>query len=347
MAASPARYRLALAFLALALLVVALALPRPAGAAATASAGCTKATNIEAIVDDSGSMAITDPDKLRVQAMDLLIDSLGPSTTLGAVEFGSGLEAIPGVYEGTPPAETLFPPEAVGPSATAMQAALKAHVNADNGATDYNGAFAKADADNPTAQARIFLTDGGHDEGEYKEAHLAHNVPTYVIGFGSGLGSAKDKARLKKIAADTGGQVYELDDASELQAVANAVASALTCQTPPQSFHDDLSKGDSAAHAVTIGAATKAVRVVLSWASPQSRFALKGLTLVRGKQVLAAARPHRPRKLKVTTKATSKTFAIYEVHGLSRGKLRFQVRAAKVAGGSARVITQVSQRAHR
>src|ERR1700761_6581058 len=63
---------------------------------ATGSAGCTAVTNVEAIIDDSGSMEFTDPNKLRVQAMDLLIKTLPSSTTLGAGEFGAGEEAIPG-----------------------------------------------------------------------------------------------------------------------------------------------------------------------------------------------------------------------------------------------------------
>src|SRR4051794_16758441 len=39
---------------------------------------CNPATNIEAIVDDSGSMVASDPNRLRVQAMDLLIKALSP-----------------------------------------------------------------------------------------------------------------------------------------------------------------------------------------------------------------------------------------------------------------------------
>ena len=182
--------RKAAAALILAGLLAAGALPAGAGAASTAtgSAGCTPVTNIEAIIDDSGSMEFTDPNRLRVQAMDLLIQTLPGSTTLGAVEFGSGLEAIPEFFEGTPAASTLFPPEPIGPNASAMEASLNENINADNGATDYNGAFAKADEDNPGSQARIFITDGGHDVGTYNEAHLAHNVPTYVIGTDIGTG---------------------------------------------------------------------------------------------------------------------------------------------------------------
>ena len=74
-----------------------------------------------------------------------------------------------------------------------MRSALDAAIQADNGATDYNGAFAQSDADNPGADARIFLTDGGHDVGTYNEGHLVHKVPTYVIGFGPGSPPAKTR----------------------------------------------------------------------------------------------------------------------------------------------------------
>ena len=113
--------------------------------------------------------------------MDLLIDTLPAKTQLGAVEFGSGIEH-PGSRN--PRGRHRLPARAGRAERGRDGSRAETNINADNGATDYNGAFAKADADNPTAQARIFLTDGGHDDGTYEEAHLAHNVPTYVIGFG-------------------------------------------------------------------------------------------------------------------------------------------------------------------
>lgn len=319
----------------------AAAAPTAAGAAR-----CTPATNVEAIVDDSGSMSFTDPNRLRVQAMDLLIQTLPPATTLGAVEFGSGIEAIPGLYEGEPAAMTLFPPEPIAANTAAMQEALKANINADDGATDYNGAFAKADADNPGAAARIFLTDGGHNEGTYNEAHLAHNVPTYVIGFSSGVGSSEDSARLKKIAGDTGGKVYELEDASQLQAVVNSIGAALTCQTPPRQFTDELSQGQSKAHTITVGPRTRALRVTLTWANPGDRFNLTGLRIKSRGRIVAAARPQKvpkPKKLKVTTTAKSSTFTVLKLTRLRPGTLHFAVKAAKVAGGTAKVTTQVGR----
>lgn len=331
-------------------LLLTMALIAAPGAAASplaSASACKPASNIEAIVDDSGSMSVTDPDKLRVQGMSLLIDDLSPNTQLGAVEFGSGLE-IPGIVS-QPAANTVFPPEPVGPNGSSMRSALEGAIKADNGATDYNAAFAKADADNPNSDARVFLTDGGHDVGTYNEAHLNHKVPTYVIGFGAGIAPGEDQARLKKIAKDTGGQYFPVKDTSQLQAAMNDIGAALTCQTPPRSFVDLLSQGQSKQHSIAIGAATKTLQITLTWANPQDKFKLTGLRLVGKNGLLAtASRQHRkPSKLKVTT-TTSSTFTIVRVSKLKKGTLRFGVKAAKVASGAkATLTTQVGQLKHR
>ncbi len=330
---------------AIALLVVGLIAAPGASAATISASSCKSASNIEAIIDDSGSMEITDPNKLRVQGMSLLIDDLAPSTQLGAVEFGSGIEAPPIIS--IPAANTVFPPEAVGANANAMRSALDAAIKADNGATDYNGAFAKSDADNPGADARVFLTDGGHDIGTYNEGHLNHKVPTYVIGFGAGIAPGPDQARLKKIAKDTGGKYFPVADTNELQAAMNSIGAALTCQTPPQQFTDLLKQGQSKVHKITVGAATKTLQITLTWASPLDKFKLNGLALV-GKHGLLAVASRKPGKLKVT-KTASSTFAIVKISGLRKGTLRFNVKAAKVASGApkATLTTQVGQSTHK
>jgi hypothetical protein len=331
-------WRVLLASMMVALLAAAvLAAPSGAAGGATALASCTPATNIEAIVDDSGSMAVTDENRLRVQAMDLLINTLPEKTQLGAVEFGSSL------FESQPAADTVFPPEPVGPNAGAMRTALSGVINADNGSTDYNAAFKKADEDNPTSQARIFLTDGGHNEGTYNEAHLAHNVPTYVIGFGSGLTSEEDRARLQKIANDTGGQLFQLEDNSQLQAVMNIIGANLTCQTPPREFNDHLKQGQSKTHTIAVGASTHVLQIALSWASPLDRFKLGHLKLIVKGKVVAAARP-KVAKLKVK-KSGGQTFLVAKVSGLRKGMLRFSVKAAKIGSGEPRVnlTTQVGR----
>jgi hypothetical protein len=319
--------------------LLAIGATAPTAGAATV---CAKATNIEAIVDDSISMEFTDASRLRVQAMNLLIDTLGPSTQLGAVEFGSA-----GFENNPPAADTVFPPQPVGPNASAMRTALEQKIHADNGATDYNGAFAQADADNPGADARIFLTDGGHDVGTYSEAHLVHNARTYVIGFG-GISAGEDQDRLKKIAADGGGRYFPIEDAAQLQAVMNTIEAALTCQTPPRQFVDQLKQGQSKTHSVAIGANSKTIQITLTWTSPLDKFKISGLKLSNKGHLLAiAARPGRkPVKLKVTRKASS-TFTVLQVSHLRKGQLSFRVRAAKVGSGEpkASLTTQVSQSA--
>jgi hypothetical protein len=281
-------------------------------------------------------MSFTDESRLRVQAMDLLINALPTQTQLGAVEFGSEL------FE-KPAADTIFPPEPVGANAATMKSALDTLIQADNGATDYNGAFAKADADNSISQARVFLTDGGHDEGEYKEAHLGHNVPTYVVGFSPGLAAPEDQARLQKIATDTGGTFFPLPDASALQPAMTKIEAELTCQTPPREFSDLLKDGQSKAHSIPVGASTKTLQIVLSWTSALDKFKLAGLKLVAKGKVIAAARP-KVRKLQVK-KEGGQTFLVAKVSGLRKGTLRFSVKAAKIGSGEPKVklTTQVGR----
>src|SRR5918996_3411185 len=56
---------------------------------AFAAADCNKSNNVEAIIDDSGSMGSSDSGKLRVELLRALTQLGGAQgKTLGAVEFG-------------------------------------------------------------------------------------------------------------------------------------------------------------------------------------------------------------------------------------------------------------------
>jgi hypothetical protein len=309
----------------------------PAGAAAA----CTPVTNIEAIIDDSGSMSSTDPNRLRVQAVDLLINALDSGTTLGAIEFGSGGGTIPS-------ADPVFNPAPVGANAAAMKAALDTLIQADNGGTDYNAAFDTARAANPGAQARIFLTDGGHNVGTYNNTHLnpvAPQTPTYVIGFSPGLAAPADQARLQQIATDTGGQYFPLPDSSSLQSVMNNIETTLTCQSAPKTFTDSLAQGKSRQHSVNISKHSKSAQLALTWASPLDKFKITDLKITKGGDVVAA-RGVRHLKVKVTK---GSTFIVVKVSRLVAGKLHFKVKATHIGSGAPKVTltTQVSQSKHR
>jgi von Willebrand factor type A domain len=330
--------RIALAGALSAILLSLLAIS-PWGAAArraSSAVACSPATNIEAIIDDSGSMSITDPNRLRVQALDLLINTPGnEKTTLGAVEFGGSF------LSSEPSADTVFPPELIGGNQTTMATALDTKIKADNGLTDYNAAFAQAQADNPNARARIFLTDGGHDAGTYNNGHRG-GPPTYVIGFGSAT-AGEDGQRLQQIANETAGKYFPQTDSSNLQAVMNEVDTTLTCQSAPKTFKDAFTKvGQSKPHAVVVTPGTRSLQLTLTWGSPLDTFTIVGLKIVRhGKTVAVISRRH---KLS-TSQHQGSTFLVLRVSRLVRGTLRFKVRASRIGSGAPRVnlTTQVSQ----
>jgi hypothetical protein len=313
-----------------------LALPAATPAAVhTAATGCTPVSNIEAIIDDSGSMSITDPNRLRIQALDLLIETPGnENITLGALEFGGGFSPE------EPATDTIFGPEPIGPNAAAMQAALKEKINADNGLTDYNAAFAKAKADDPGAKAWIFLTDGAHDVGDYANGHQG-GPPTYVIGFSSAI-TGTDGQRLQQIATDTGGQYFPQTDSSNLQGAVNQIGTTLTCQTPPRSFKDVYSKtGQTKSHTVALTGKLHSAQLTLSWSSPLDSFTISNLKIVRKGKTVAVAAKHKI----TTTKRAGSTFVVLKLSSLIRGKLHFSVKATKIGSGvpSVSLTTQLTQ----
>ena len=61
----------------------------------------------------------------------------------------------------------MFPAEADRRERGRDEVRARHEIQADNGGTDYNAAFNTGRAANPGAQARIFLTDGGHNLGDY------------------------------------------------------------------------------------------------------------------------------------------------------------------------------------
>jgi hypothetical protein len=225
-----------------------------------------------------------------------------------------------------------------------MGAALDAKIMADNGGTDYNAAFAQSDADNPNASARIFLTDGGHNVGTYNNGHLTHKVPTYVIGFSSGVADPEAQQRLQTIASDTGGQLFALTDSSQLQSVMNSIGAALTCLTPPTTFTDQLKQGASKTHSVPIGASTKSLQIALTWSSPLDKFTISNVKIVSHGRTIAQAARRKVRKLAVKT-TTSPTFTVLKVSRLTKGKLTFKVKATAIGSGQPQVTltTQVGQ----
>jgi hypothetical protein len=163
-------------------------------------------TDLAAIVDISGSMSGNDPTFRRRDAVQLLIDLAGQGDRVVGTAFDDE-------------ASEIFPRTTIAGEASknALKRLARQRI-INSGGTNYNDGLAAgfnalaADPINPTVpKAAIFLTDGAHNSGEYTNAHLrfafngtGRTWPICVVQLGSGF-SATDTARLKRIAADTGG----------------------------------------------------------------------------------------------------------------------------------------------
>jgi hypothetical protein len=272
----------------------------------------------------------TDRDVNRAEAIKLLISKSGNAKkTLGAVEFGSDQSYL------TPPigaAVTLFAPSPIGANIPGMNAALTNNLKADNSATDYNGAFALAKTDNPAANARIFITDGGHNDGEYLNGHLG-GPPTYVVGLGIGPASATDfdATRLQTIAKDTGGVYYPSVNNGNIAATVNKIDAALNCQAVAKTFSDTFTKaGQTKSKVVSIGSKTTATDLTLTWTSPLDLFTVTKISLktTSGSTISIAKK-----RLKIK-RTSGRTYLTVNIKGLKRGKLRFKVKAKTIASSS-------------
>jgi hypothetical protein len=176
--------------------------------------------DLEAIVDVSGSMSGNDPKFLRKDAVRLLLDLARKGDRLGAVGFDDEFSPI---FDLTPLT-----------GSAAQIASLKTAADrgiANKGGTNYNAGFDQAYAaltapgvDPNRQKGIIFLTDGGHNAGDYLNGHLrfafnpsGRSWPVCAIQLGPPASfQPQDVARLKRIAAETGGQYFATTTASSL-----------------------------------------------------------------------------------------------------------------------------------
>jgi hypothetical protein len=291
--------------------LVALLAALMAGGSASAApevhaSACQKATNIEAIIDDSGSMDFTDPSKFRTTLLDAFAAlQQNQGKTLGGIEFGDT-------------ADVLFAPATIPGVIPAMDASF-ALVNADNGSTDYNLAFATAQTANPNADGRIFLSDGGHNVGTYNNGHASPPIKTDTVGFGS-----VDTALLDKIASDTGGLPFNLLDSSQVPAVAAGITADMNCKQPPLTFVDNFShQGQAFTH--SFKPSGKSADILETWTDPTAVLNLTGFSSGGKGKASASSVAHVSVK---ATKKSGKGFVTVHLKGLKKGKrIKFKVKA--------------------
>jgi hypothetical protein len=321
--------------------------PDPGAAEEVAEDGCRAVSKLGVIVDDSGSMEGFDPKRLRVAALELLLDKdRNAGERLGAVEFGDV-------------AEQLFPPVLLGSETferdrRMLGRLIDERVQADAGSTNYNAAFAGAQTIDPDAEAVVFITDGGHNVGRFRALH--RNGPTtFVIGVGIGS-EGREGRRLQHIADDTDGAYFPDVDASELQPILNRIDAGLNCDTDIATASDRVADHEPPEPVdEPLGDGTHSADVVVSWDDPLDDIELHALTVTAGGKRVArfgadslrrATEADRvPRRNGVLVDGTAgHTYLSLRLNGVQGGRIHLRFAGADLHGDAReRVITQITE----
>lgn len=273
---------------------------------AGASAKCVPAKNIEAIIDDSGSMFGSDPAKYRTSLLNAFASINSNNGRLfGGIEFGSTVN-------------NLFGPGTIPGVNQAMRNSFL-QVDANNGGTNYQAAWAGATAHNGTADARIFLTDGFPSGSANPPAPY---VKTYVIALGQDFATnAAAQSLLNGIAAQTGGPPpYFVANAAAVQPVAASIAAQVSCNAAPLTFTKTfVRQGQRVTY--TFAPLGNSSDILISWDSPSVvfdpiNFRVEGVLVGANGRAIASA----SKKLKVKVKAKETSGGTFVTVGLNKVK---------------------------
>lgn len=189
-----------------------------------AIASCVPATDVELVVDDSGSMRSSDPQLLRRTAVEALLSKLRAAPiTLGAVEIGARAEQIfPSLRVG---AEGLIDERELA----TLRGLLDERIRNNGGATDYAGGLVAATLARPQANALVLITDA--QEPASTEALPVLGPRVYVLQLSSS-DSARSALRLRELAQSSGGEYFNGIDAGSLPAALALVEAGLNCEDP-------------------------------------------------------------------------------------------------------------------
>jgi von Willebrand factor type A domain len=287
------------------------------GAAPSAGAaplpGCTPATNLEAIIDDSGSMSGTDPDRFRADLVDILA-TFNPDKSMGAVQFGTG-------------ASVLFAPAPIGPNLGTIRGALGL-IQADDGGTDYEAGFNLANSQNPSANARIFLSDGAPNFDPDPNVWRVPPTKTYVVGFGT-----VDPAVLNQIASETGsGAPLNITNSSELRTVAMILNARINCETDPIVLSKSF-KRVGQVKGLGFRPDGNTAELVISWPTG-AKFKVLAFSQGKGGGKSSVASIAKKRRGVKVRRSRGASFIAVSLSRLQKGKVRFKVRAKRLSGST-------------
>jgi len=167
------------------------------------------------LIDGSGSMEVSDPERKRVEAARQFLIEGQRSGGIGRVAMVQFDDHV----------RVLLPLTSIN-DGTALAKGLEAI--SENGQTDIDGGVRKAleilkQSPEHNPGAIVLLTDGKQEPGEYKNAHRAAKdagIPVHTIG----LGRDADLKLLARIASETGGLTFEAKTGQDLLQLYAAIA---------------------------------------------------------------------------------------------------------------------------
>jgi von Willebrand factor type A domain len=208
--------------------------------AITSSVPCTAplAPGIAFVIDDSGSMEISDPINLRAQAIAVGLDQMPDGAVASATTFADFTAPLFGVTTVS------------GATRPGLKQAAAAGLF-DEGNTDYAEAFAGARtqlAEMTTAdrKAVVFLSDGAPTDADFNPAVPVDvgGAPVYTIGLGVDAYPEAGSV-MARIAANSGGQYFDAQSAGQLQSIFAQIVASLTCNSESVSEAFTLAPGES------------------------------------------------------------------------------------------------------
>lgn len=290
--------------------------------------------DLAAIIDLSGSMSGNDYENRRLDATHLLIELASPGDRLLGVGFDDDVRPV-------------FPRTTVTTPGSRRNLRATARQNIGNyGGTNYDVGFAQAYAEltaDPLQPAvpkgAIFLTDGGHNSGSYKNTHLkfAHNGtqvswPVCVVQLGPAF-NATDTARLKRIATDTGGRYLKAPNNAQLESLYFQCRGTSTGARTLVKKTNTFKVGQKRTYTSRVKKKQAKATFFVSWGDGKYRMRLQ-----------------QPGRKKAYTRTTGKnvrlvkgrTFQYFQVTNPKAGKWRLQVTRLKTGEATDKATTTIN-----
>ncbi len=212
------------------------------------AAGCTPATNVQAVLDDDDyNDRRADPGRLRLEGMQAYVGTpRNFGTVLGVTGFGPAGgdgEADEEEYPATP---IIEPAELTAGRADLFKGALFKGIKGDDDFPGYDRMFRTLADDNPSAGARIMVIDGYTFRSVRALRGLTEgSAPTYIVAIGEPPERTKsDIAQMKRVTRETKGRYYEARSARQLERALQAIQSRIRCDIEADLYQENLQPGD-------------------------------------------------------------------------------------------------------